>query len=155
MFYSMTIQPLSMWVFLVVHTPLQLPEITCLSNWLYLGMTATLLYLGRGMSTNTFNFLGSGVIQSYLMMTPKKGILVHLKWHLSLSSFRLTFLHIFNSLSTVSSWSLPSSSNPASKISSAMPNTLGSPWNSWSIFHCTIHQMVISYTCSCQKGKRK
>ena len=42
----------------------------------------------------------------------KKGTHVHLKWHLSLDSFRLSFLHISSTLHTVLPWAVPSLSYP-------------------------------------------
>ena len=37
----------------------------------------------------------------------KIGMLVHLKWHLSLLRFKFSFLHICNTLHSVLSWSVP------------------------------------------------
>ena len=59
---------------------------------------------------------------------------VHLKWHLSLFNFKWTCLPLCNTLHTVSSWSLPSVSYPATNISSVIPNTLGRSLNILSIF---------------------
>ena len=69
-----------------------------------------------------------------IMTSQKNGIDVHLKWHLSLFSFRFTCRHICSTLCSVSSWSLPSMSYPTTKISPAMSNTIGKSLNISSVF---------------------
>ena len=83
-------------------------------------------------------FLGM-VFTPFLHMTSLKNWTdVHLKWHLSLSSSRLTCLYIHSTLHSVSSWSLPSTSYPTTKMLSAMPNTFVKSLNISSIFLWTI-----------------
>ena len=80
---------------------------------------------GGGISVNALSFHGSGFAPYLGMTSPKNETDVHLKWHLSLFSFKFTCLHICSTLCSVSSWSLPSTSYPTTKMSAAMPNTVG------------------------------
>ena len=64
------------------------------------------------MFASAFTFLGSGLTPQHNKISPKNGILVHLYRYLSLFGFRLAFLHILNTLSSVTLWSLPKSLNP-------------------------------------------
>ena len=68
------------------------------------------------------------------MISLIKGMLVHLNRHLSLLKFKLACLHILSTLSKVASWSLPSLSFPAIRMSSAVIKTLGIPLKSLCIF---------------------
>ena len=85
------------------------------------------------MSINACTFLGSGLAPYWEIISLMKGMLLHLRRHLSLLSFRLTCLHILSTLSNVMDWSLPSSSKPAIRISSVIPNTLAILLNGSSI----------------------
>ena len=87
------------------------------------------------MVISTCTFLGSRLTPHCDITSPKNGMLVHWNRHLSFWSFKLACLHICRTLLSVAIWSLPVSSNPAIRISSAMPNMFGIPWNSSSIFH--------------------
>ena len=82
---------------------------------------------------------------------------VHLKWHLFLFCFKITFLHLSSTLHGGSSWSLPSASYPTTKMLSAIPNTLHKSLNISYIFLQNISpagllQMAISFICICQIG---
>ena len=82
------------------------------------------VHLVGGMAISTCTFVASGLTPDHDTISPKNGMLVHQKKHLSLLSFRLAYLHILRTLLRVASWSMPISSNPAIGISSAIPNTL-------------------------------
>ena len=88
---------------------------------------SSFLNLGGGISISAFSSLGSGLEPSHDIISLNNGMLVHLKWYFSFFSFRLAFLQISSTLSTVLSWPLPRSSRPVFKISLVMPNTLVSP----------------------------
>ena len=60
-------------------------------------------------------------------------MVVHVKRHLSLLSFKFACLHIWSTLSNVSSWSFPCSLKPSIKMSSAILNTFEMLLNSSSI----------------------
>ena len=68
------------------------------------------------------SLLGSTFILCLDVICPKERTDVYLKWHLSLFSFKISFLHIFAIMYNILSWSNPSLSYPAIKIS-AMPST--------------------------------
>ena len=68
------------------------------------------------------------------MISPRNGTDVHLKWHQSLFTFRLTCLHMCSTLHDVSSWSLSSASYPTTNMSSAILNRLSNSSNISSIF---------------------
>ena len=90
--------------------------------------------LGCGITVNACTSLGSGLIPYWEIVSPKKGMLVHLKRYLSLLSFKFTSLHILSILSNVTSWSLPSSSKPSVGMLLAKLNSLGIPLSSSSVF---------------------
>ena len=71
----------------------------------------TSLLLG-GISINALSFCGFCFTPYHDIISPKNGTDVHLKWHLSLFNFKLTYLHLCTTLHTVLSWSLPSASYP-------------------------------------------
>ena len=73
---------------------------------------------------------------------------MHLKWHLSLFSFRFTCLHICNTLYNVPSWSLPSTSYSTTKMPSAMPNTFGKSLNISSISLWSISPIGSAPNCN-------
>ena len=75
-----------------------------------------------------------GLVVLHNITSPKNGTDIHLKWHLSLFSFRLTSLHLCSTFCTISSWSLPFSSYPTTKMSPAMPKTFGMSWQISLIF---------------------
>ena len=79
-------------------------------------------------------FMSLGFTPFLDITSPKNGTDVHLKWHLSLFSFRFICLHIYSTLHSLSTWSLPSTSYSTTKMSSAMPNTFGKSLNISSIF---------------------
>ena len=62
-----------------------------------------------GMSVNTHTILGSGPKPCCEIISAKRGMLFHLKRHLSLLSLKFTGLHILSTLSNVPLWSLPNS----------------------------------------------
>ena len=102
-------------------------------------------------------FLGLASLHAWIWFHQKHGTDVHLKWHLSLLSFRFTCLHIYSTIHSVLSWSLPSASHNTTKMSSTMPNTLGTSLNISSIFHWYISttgllQMVTFCICICEIG---
>ena len=75
-------------------------------------------------------------------------------------SFRLACLHILRTLLSVAWLSLPISSKPAMRMSSAMLNTFDSPWNSSSIFLWNISPASTTPNGSCTylylpKGQEK
>ena len=90
--------------------------------------------LNGGMAITTCIYLGSSLTTDHDISSPKNGVPIHQNRHLSLFRFRLACLHILRTLLGVILWSLSMSFNPAMRISSAMPNTFCSPWDSWSIF---------------------
>ena len=96
---------------------------------------SSLLLLSDGMPIRILIFCGYGCIPFLDITSPKNGMDIHLKWHLSLFNFRLTSLHLCSTLYTVSSWSLPFSSKPTTRIPSAMPKTFGISLKISSIFH--------------------
>ena len=61
--------------------------------------------LGGGMSLVPALFKDLGSHHAVILFL-QKGMLVHMKRHLSLLSFRLAFRHILNTLSSVAFWSL-------------------------------------------------
>ena len=73
---------------------------------------SSFLLFGASMSVSVLIFWGSEWTPSLNITIPKKGIDVHLKWHLTLFSFKLTSLHHLNTLWTAASWSALSSSYP-------------------------------------------
>ena len=81
-----------------------------------------LCIVGGSISIRTLILHGSGCILVLDITSPKHGMDVHLKWHLSLLSFRLTSLHLCYTFLTVLSWSLPVYLYHTIKMSSAMPN---------------------------------
>ena len=81
------------------------------------------------MSVRALIFCGSGCTPFPDITYPRKGIEVHLKWHFSLFNFELTSSHLCSILCTAVSWSAPFLSYPITKMSSAMPNTLGMSLN--------------------------
>ena len=115
------------------------------------------LHLGSVMSINIFNFLRLWLTSSHDITFLEKGKLVHLIWHLYLLSLRLAFLQ---SAELLYCFILVSSSlNHGIKISKVMQNTLGSLWNSSSIFLWNI--LLVGTTqnrslmcCTCQRDKR-
>ena len=102
-------------------------------------------------------FLRSGLIHCQEIIWPKNGMLVHLKGQLSLLSLKFACLHTLNTLSKVSSWSLPCSSKLTIKMPSAILKTFGILLNS--LPSCGTHhpleqlQMAILYICTCQMDK--
>ena len=66
------------------------------------------------------------------------GMYVHLNKHFPLFSFKLACLHLFNTCSNLTSWSLAFISNIAIRISSAMPKTLGISLNNLPTFFWNI-----------------
>ena len=68
----------------------------------------------------------------------KYGTDVHLKWNLSLFSFRFTCLHIWSTFIVYHHGSLLSTSYPTTKLSSAIPNTFGKSLYISYIFLCNI-----------------
>ena len=87
------------------------------------------------MSIRALIFCMSACTQFLKITSLKNGMDVHLKWHLSLFSFRLILLHLCSTFHIVSSWSLPSSSYPTTIMLSTTPNTLGVSLSNLSIFH--------------------
>ena len=79
------------------------------------------------MAIGTCTFLGRGLILDHEITSPNNGMLVHQNRHLSLLNFRLDCLHILRTLSSVASWSLLMSSNPAMRVSSTKPKHLATP----------------------------
>ena len=104
-------------------------------------------------------FLDQGSLDCKI--TPlKNGMTVHLNKHLSLLSFRLAFLSILSTLSSLALQSLHISSNLAIRMSSAIPNHLVVPLTAHLSFSDTylqiiLHQMVVIYICTYQTDKRK
>ena len=97
-------------------------------------MLGFLFVFEGGISVSAFSFHGSACTPCLDMTSPKNWTNVHLIWHLSLLSFRFTCLHICSTLCSVLSCSLPSTSYPTTKMSSAMPETFGKSLNSHLIF---------------------
>ena len=64
----------------------------------------------------------------------ENGTDVHLKWYLSLFSFRFTCLHICSTLCSTLPWFLLSTSYPTTKMLSAIPNIFHKSLNISSIF---------------------
>ena len=81
--------------------------------------------------TNYFGFWWIRFHTILDIISQNNGTCLYLKWYMSLFSLRFTCLH---TLCSVSSWSLPSLSQPTTKISSVMPNTLGQSLNISSFF---------------------
>ena len=94
------------------------------------------------MAVSAYTFLGSGFTLDHVIISLKNGMLVHLNRHLSLLSFILACLHILNMLLSVASWCLPMSLNPSMRMSSAIPNTFGSPGTAHPSFSGTYLQLV-------------
>ena len=64
---------------------------------------SSFLDFGGGISLNACTFLGSRLTLCQLITLPKKEMLVHLKRHLSLFSFKFACLHILRTFSNVAS----------------------------------------------------
>ena len=94
----------------------------------------SLLDLGSGMSVNACTFLGFRLTAFWEIISPKKAVLVHLKWHLSLLSLKFACLDIRSTLSNVASWYLSTSLKPLSRILSVIPHSLDIPLMILSIF---------------------
>ena len=63
-----------------------------------------------------------------VIISPRKSLFMHLKWHLSMFSFKCSFLHIFKTLCIIASWST-SLSYPTTNMLSAIQKVLGSSLN--------------------------
>ena len=96
---------------------------------------SSFLLLGDGISVRALTFLGSCQTPSLETISWKNWINVHLKWHLSLFSFKLTSWHHFSTPYTALLWSLPSLSYPVTRMSSAILKTFGMSLNISSILH--------------------
>ena len=117
---------------------------------------SSFLSLGS-ISVSSCTFLGSGLTPGLDIILPKNKTSVHLKWHLSLFSFRLTYLHICSTFNHVSSWSLPLLSYPTTIMSFAIPNTVGKSLNilfffCWNISPVGATQSGSLWMCTCQIG---
>ena len=111
-------------------------------------MTAVLLLdFGGGMSVNAWTFLASRLTPYWEITSPKKGFSVYLNRNSSLIHFRFACLHILHTLSNMTLWSLPSSSIPAIKMSSASLNAWGISLKNLSIFFWNL-----SHACSTPNG---
>ena len=85
-------------------------------------------FLWLGHVSWCLNWIGSSLTPCHDITFPRKEILVHLNRHTL--SLRFNCLHYICSIfSSISSWSLPCSSNPAIKMSSAMPRSFNMPLN--------------------------
>ena len=126
---SVSSLPSLMFVFTVAHILLQSLVKTYLDNF-HPGMPRVLFWIlvvEYLEMCELFKDLGSHPFCE--SKSPKKGMLVHLKRHLSLLSFMFACLHTQSTLSNVSSWYLTSSLKPAIKMSSVILNTFGIPLN--------------------------
>ena len=112
-------------------------------------MTSALFYiLGMAWLSVPAPFSGPGL--PLITMSPLQRM-VYLDWTkpLSFLGFKLACLHILKTLLMVVSWSLPMLLNPAIRMSSALPNIFGSPWNSSSIFLGNISPASATPNSSC------
>ena len=93
------------------------------------------LLFGNGMSMRALIFCGTGCTPHLNITSPKKGMDVHLKWHFSLFSLRLTSLYLHSTLCTIASWFVLSLSYPMTNILSVMPKMFGISLNISFILH--------------------
>ena len=100
------------------------------------------------MSIRFWILLASWLTPCQDIISLKKGILVYLKIHFFLLSFRFHCMHICSTFSSISLWSLLCSSNLAIKISLTMPKIVGLPLNSSSIFFWNISPATAAPNCS-------
>ena len=103
-------QPSLMSVFTMVHRHQQLLVKT---------YSCSFLNFTGGLSVNACTFLGSGLTSCWEITLPKK-FLVHLHRYLFLLHFKFACLHIL----MFTLWSLPSTTEPTTEMSSAIPRTL-------------------------------
>ena len=148
-----------MWVSIGIHIPQQSLVRTYPSNEQYPGMTAVLFTFRQCMAISTCTFLGSGLTPDHDITSQVNGMLVHQNRHLSLLSFRLAFLHILRTLSRVTSWLLPMSSNlqwecPQCQIHLALPGT-AHLFFSKTYVQPVPHQMAVTCIYIYQKDKGK
>ena len=93
-----------------------------------------------------------GVLAGLLLLIlpyQKNGIDVHLKWHLSLFSFKLTSSHHLNTLWTAASWSTLSSLYPITNMSSMIPKTFGMSLKIPSILHWNMSPTGVALNGRC------
>ena len=88
-------------------------------------------------SLSAYSFQGSEGTP-FDVISPKNGVLVYLKWQLSLFNFSFPFLHTCTSGQIITSSSWPFSSYSTIGMSSAMPNTCSISSNILSIFHWNV-----------------
>ena len=100
-------------------------------------ITAVLSLSLVGVVHKSLNSFQSILTPCHDIISPKKGKRVHLYRQLSLLSFRFDCLHICSTFSSISSLSLPCSSNFAIKSSSAVSKKFGILLNKSSIFSGT------------------
>ena len=103
------------------HTPLQSLVKMYLGNSVNSGMIAAL----SSSSVVDLDFLESSLKPCHYIISPNNRMLIHPNRYLSLLSFRFYYQYIHSTFSNISSLFLSSSSKPAIKISSAIPNTFG------------------------------
>ena len=115
--------------------------------------------LGGNISISTFSLLGSDLTACVEIILPKNGTNVHLKWYLSLFSFRFTCLYICSIFYSVSLLSSPLLSYPSTKMSPVVPNTFGKSLNISSFLlnspQLGLLQTTMSCVCTCQIEMQK
>ena len=123
-------------------------------------MIADIFIFSGGRSVSAWNLLGSGLTPCCDIILPIRVMVIHLKRHFSLLSFRFSYLHVQGTFFCISSLSLPCSSKPAIKMSSVIPMTFGMPLNYSSIFVWNIPPTEAAPNCSlcidtCQMDMKK
>ena len=137
--HSMSSLPLLMSVFVVACIPPQMLVKTYIGSFLYSGTTVVPFWssvVACLWALELFSSLGLHLVMKLFLL--KTGMLVHLKRNCSLLSFIFVCLNIKITFPNVSSRSLPCSSKPAIKISSAIPNTSCMLLNNSSVFFCNM-----------------
>ena len=84
-------------------------------------MATLFVDLGGDISITVNNLCGFGCAQGLDTIPMNKGMIVCVKWHLSMFRFKFPFPYIFSFLLDVSSQSVPSLQYPTTNISFAMP----------------------------------
>ena len=105
-------------------------------RWVISKEWRSFLLFGGGISVIACTLWGSGWTPCLDTIWPKKGALMHLKWHLHLFNLRVSkWPPIFVNCLHVLPWSLQSVSYPTIKTTSVILKTLGSSLKILSIFH--------------------